>query len=109
MPPTSSLAGRATAALLLMVGFYGLALGIAGALVIVPIASLFISDWLSTSLQVKLFIFGAVGSWAIVRAVMPRRDRFEPPGPVLTAQEQPRLFQTIREVVRSTQQAGARD
>jgi heat shock protein HtpX len=103
MPTTTapSLAGRAAAAVLLMVGFYALALVIAGALVAIPVAEFLYAN----RLHVKIAAFCAVGAFAILRGIIPRRDRFEPPGPLLMREEHPRLFAAIEDVARATQQA----
>lgn len=105
MPPTRSLAARAAAAVLLMVGFYVLALGIAAALIAIPIAEI---TW-GHRLDGRLAIFCVVGAFAILRAIVPRRDRFVPPGPELRETDQPRLFATIREVASATGQAMPRE
>jgi Zn-dependent protease with chaperone function len=95
-----SLALRAAAAVLLMVGFYALALGIAGSLIAIPVAEVTYAH----RLDFRLAAFCLVGGLAILRSIVPRRDRFEPPGPSLTAQEQPRLFATIEGVADATGQ-----
>jgi Zn-dependent protease with chaperone function len=96
-----SLALRAAAAVLLMVGFYVLALGIAGSLIAIPVAEITYAH----RLDFRIAAFCIVGGLAILRAIVPRPDRFEPPGPVLTAQEHPRLFEKIEEVSAATSQA----
>jgi heat shock protein HtpX len=97
---TAWLAQRALLAIALMVGFYALAFAIAGALVWIPYA-----EW--TYLErvhpkIAFFCLGMAG--AIVFAVMPRPDRFEPPGPRLDQTTHPDLFAAIREVASATNQ-----
>jgi heat shock protein HtpX len=99
--PARSLAGRAAAAVLLMVGFYALALAIIATLVAIPLAELEYAN----RLHFKLVAFCAVGVYAILRGIIPRRDRFDPPGPTLTREEHPRLFAAIEDVARTTEQA----
>lgn len=84
-----------------MVGFYVLALGIAGSLLAIPVAEI----TLAHRLDFRIAAFCLVGGLAILRAIVPRPDRFEPPGPVLTAQEHPLLFAKIEEVSTATSQA----
>jgi Zn-dependent protease with chaperone function len=101
MSPAPSLAGRAAAAVLLMVGFYLLALAIVAALVAIPLAELRYAN----RLHFKLVIFSAIGVYAILRGILPRRDKFEAPGPTLRREEHPRLFAMLEEVARTTGQA----
>ena len=95
-----SLFGRAIAAILLMIGFYALALIVIGALLAVPLAEFRFLD----RIEFRLSAFCVIGALAILRGILPRRDRFEAPGPVLTPAEQPRLFATLEEVARATEQ-----
>jgi len=87
-------------ALLLMAGFYALAMGISGALLWVPYA-----EWAYLRrLHIKLagVCIGAAG--AVLWALVPRFDRFEPPGPQLTPTNAPDLFGLIDEIARTTAQ-----
>jgi Zn-dependent protease with chaperone function len=88
----SSLARRAAIALLLMVGFYVLALGMAFALLWVPYATLAYGH----RFQLRLAIFCLGGAYLILKAIVPRRDRFEAPGPRLLPERHPRLFEELR-------------
>jgi Zn-dependent protease with chaperone function len=94
-------AARAALAVALMVGFYGLALAVAGGLAWIPYAELRYAD----RLHPKLAFFCLAGSFIILRSIVPRRDRFEPPGPALAAAGQPRLLAEIRKVAAATGQA----
>ena len=44
----------------------------------------------------KTAIFCFVGAFLILKAIVPRRDHFEPPGPRLDPATQPHLFAEIR-------------
>ena len=97
-PP--SLAGRAILALLLMVGFYLLALGIALLLLSLPYAEITYAHRLD-----RLGLFGIIGGLLILWGIVPRPDAFEPPGPLLARQGQRRLFGVIEDIAGGTQQA----
>lgn len=100
MHSSPSVAGRATLAILLMAGFYILALGIAAGLLYLVYA-----DWhYAHRLHLKIALFCGFGALAILWAVLPRIDTFEPPGPALTAAEHPRLFEEIAGVAQATRQ-----
>jgi Zn-dependent protease with chaperone function len=96
-----SIAARAALAVALMVGFYGLALAVAFGLAWIPYA-----EWrYAERLHPKIAFFCLAGAFVILRAIVPRRDRFEPPGPALVAAQQPRLFAELRKVAEATSQA----
>jgi Zn-dependent protease with chaperone function len=76
-----------------MGGFYLLAIGIAAALLLVP---LFVHGWIAI-----LCIIAAV---VILWPILPRFDRFEAPGPRLIADEQPELFDLVRGMANETRQ-----
>jgi Zn-dependent protease with chaperone function len=96
-----SLALRAVYALLLMFGFYLLALSIAGILFYLPYA-----EWRYVHrIDFRLAAFGVIGGIAILAAVAPRIDKFEPPGPRLEPTAHPRLFSLINETATATGQA----
>jgi heat shock protein HtpX len=101
MSSRPSLAGRAIGAVLLMVGFYVLALVIAGALFAIPIAEVSYAH----RVDLRPAIFCVVAGFAILRAIMPRVDKFPDPGPELTPAAQPRLFAMIADVAKRTGQA----
>ena len=83
-----------------MVCFYGLALTIVAALVVVPLLMV----RYSMGLFLKLGLFCLLGAYAILRAILPRRDHFEPPGPRLVPEDQPRLFTEICGIANKVQQ-----
>jgi len=92
---------RIAVSLLLMVGFYLLALASAGALLFVPY-------WEMTSLHEihgRITIFCVVSGLAILWSILPRIDRFKAPGPRLAPQAQPELFELVRGVSIETEQS----
>ena len=91
------LAGRAVLAIALMVSFYALALIVAFGLL-----------WLayedvarSKHPAFRLIAFCVAGAGSVLWAILPRPDRFEPPGPRITAADQPDLFRVIHDVARA--------
>ncbi|HEU4647918.1 MAG TPA: M48 family metallopeptidase, partial [Gemmatimonadales bacterium] len=101
MTRSPSIAARAVLALALMVGFYAFALGIAALLLAVP----FLEQKLIGHITGKLSIAAVMGAGAIVWALLPRRDKFEEPGPRLEPAEHPRLFESLSGLARDTGQA----
>jgi heat shock protein HtpX len=101
MTRSPSIAARAVLALGLMVGFYLFALGIAALLLAVP----FLEHELIGHVTGKLSIAAVMGAGAIVWALLPRRDRFEEPGPRLEPAEHPRLYEALSDLSRATGQA----
>ena len=74
MPASSSLAGRAILSVGLKLGFYILALSIAGVLIYIPYA-----EWTyAGSLHLKLTFFCILGARIILWSILPRPDRFTP-------------------------------
>ncbi|MEZ4225404.1 MAG: M48 family metalloprotease [Polyangiaceae bacterium] len=101
----SSLLLRGIVAILLLIGFYVLALGIAAALLWLVYAQVFLLGHVS----IKLALTCVVLAGMIVWSVLPRPDRFEPPGPELREAEYPELFELIRKVAQATGQAMPRE
>ena len=99
-PRSPSVGFRAVLAVGLMVGFYALALGLAGALLWVPYAVFNYAG----RIPAKLALSCLAGTAIILWSVMPRRDRFEGPGPELEPARHPKLFQMIRGVASATKQ-----
>jgi heat shock protein HtpX len=91
---------RAVLAIGLMAGFYAFAFAIAAALVYTPHALWAYVEWN----PFRLIAFCYAAAAAIVWAVLPRPDRFTPPGPLLTPTDQPRLFSVLSGVARATGQ-----
>ena len=101
MKSSGSLAGRALLAVGLMIGFYGLAIGLAGVLLFLPYAELVYAH----RLHLNIAIFSLVGAGTILWSIVPRWDRFEAPGPLLEPTRHPKLFAEIEGVARATGQA----
>jgi Zn-dependent protease with chaperone function len=92
---------RAALAVALMGAFHGLALAAAAALLATPLLLARVS-W---GLAFKSALFCLIGAFLILKAIFPRRDRFEPPGPRLDRETQPRPFAEIGAVAAATRQA----
>jgi Zn-dependent protease with chaperone function len=101
MKQTAWLVQRAALALVLMVSFYALALGIAGALLWIPYEA-YAND---VRLPVKIALLCVAGAATIVWAILPRIDRFVPPGPPIASTDAPQLFAVLDEVAAATGQA----
>jgi len=99
-PRSPSVGLRAVLALGLMIGFYALALGLAGALLWVPYAEVTYTD----RIHPKLALACILGAGVILWSILPRRDRFEAPGPQLEPRRHPKLFEMIRGVASATKQ-----
>lgn len=95
-----SIARRALLAILLMVGFYALAFAVAIALFYVPYAELRYLDRVDGRLALFCIIGGALILWSI----LPRPDRFEPPGPALDEAVNPELFSLLTATANATGQ-----
>ncbi|HYH05669.1 MAG TPA: M48 family metalloprotease [Thermoanaerobaculia bacterium] len=98
--PNNSLATRAAVAVALMVGFYALALGIAGGLLYMVYLDL--TEW---GPHVRLVLFGGCIAGMILWAIFPRPIRYEPTGVRVTADDQPELFALLENVADDVQQA----
>lgn len=53
----------------------------------------------------KLLVLCLVGAGIILWSILPRFDKFEPPGPQLTAQDQPELFEVVSSLSQATGEA----
>lgn len=95
-----SLTLRSIVALFLFVGFYALAIGLAGLLFFLPVAEIL---WLDR-IHFKLAIVSVIAGGVILWSVMPRFDRFQPPGPRLRREDHPELFATIDDIARAAEQ-----
>jgi len=99
---------RALIALVLMVGFYLFGCAVAVALLLVAYGEFFYFSHQSIGIPPRFLIaiaavcIGAAGS--ILWSLVPRPDRFEPPGPELTGESESRLFAVLREVADTTGQ-----
>ncbi|MEZ4222504.1 MAG: M48 family metalloprotease [Polyangiaceae bacterium] len=92
----SSLFVRALIAVVLLLGFYVLALGI-GLGLLTAAYGLF-----DASIK-GAFACAALGG-TVLWALLPRRDRFQAPGPEITEVDNPELFAVIRKVAKATAQ-----
>ena len=101
-----SLLARAILALVLMVGFYVLALAIVVGLVV---AVFQVARSRSAGPSWRLLIVAVLAIYAIVRGILPRRQKFVEPGPRLTPDEQPELFEEIRRTAEATDSAMPED
>ena len=100
-----SIVARAGLAVALMIGFYILALGIAGGLLVLVYAQVV---WFET-LYLKISAILVVGAGLIVWSVLPRIDRFHAPGPKLERREHPRLFAELERIAAGAQQQMPRE
>lgn len=91
--PTSLLL-RGLLAILLTIGFYGLALGIAGGLLFVIYFEIVILE----RINIRITGLCLIGALTILWAILPRFDRFAAPGARLTQKDHPRLFEAIQSV-----------
>lgn len=105
MDSPRSLRTRAIMAVALMVGFYVFALGIAGTLLFVPYAEV---RYLHR-VDGRILVFCLVGGLSILWSILPRADKFDPPGPRLTPSTAPHLFTMINDVAAKTSQARPED
>ena len=92
-----SLRARSFVAVALVVGFYALALSVAGILIYVPLVA---AERERQSPLVILWLAAGVVLWS----VFPRRRRFEPPGALLSRAKEPGLFALVDEVARAADQ-----
>lgn len=95
----ASLFTRSIVAVALLIGFYVLALGIAGGLLWTVYAQVVLGQ-----VFIKLALVCVVLAGVIVWSVLPRPDRFEPPGPEIVERDHPRLFAAVRDVAAKTGQ-----
>src|SRR5512143_564950 len=98
------LAGRSLVALLLFVGYYVLALVVAGAL--------FFTAYALTLLHIRssvLFLSCVFAGCLVLWSIIPRIDRFVTPGPRLSPEAHPRLFEEIGRAASALRQKVPRD
>jgi heat shock protein HtpX len=55
-------------------------------------------------LHFKLALFCILGAGTILWSILPRSDRFVPPGPSLAPKEHPKLFEILARVAKATRQ-----
>lgn len=95
-----SLAGRALLAVVLMIGFYMLAVAVAGGLLYIPYAEIAYAH----RLHFKLAIVCLFAALAILWSVLPRLDKFVPPGPQVKRADHPQLFTELESIAKSVNQ-----
>ena len=105
MESARSLRSRAVLALLLMVGIYVFALAIVAGLLWVPYAEVTYME----RIDGRLTLFCLAGAATILWALVPRVDKFTPPGPKLTPSTAPQLFTMINEIAKATSQPRPED
>ncbi len=99
MRSSFSLVTRGILAVLLTIGFYALALGIAALCLFIIYLQV-----MSGTISIRLSFFCLVIAGIILWAIFPRLDRFQPPGPRLLGRDYPELFKSIRDVAHRTRQ-----
>ena len=98
--PPSSLRRRAIVAVLLTIGFYGLALAIAAFLLFLVYAQVAYLGRVNARLLLACLITAGIILWSI----LPRIDRFTPPGPRLKPEGNPDLFREVGDIARRIEQ-----
>jgi heat shock protein HtpX len=94
-----SLTVRAIFAVLFLVGFY--AFGLALGLVLIGAGiGLLVQGVKAGSLPVPIVVGMVTIGGAILAGLVPRRDRFEPPGPEIDKAQHPKLFAVIEDIAR---------
>lgn len=96
----SSIAWRAILAIVLMIGFYILALGMIAAL----LGFCYFMVFESNRIPIKLIVVCLCSAGIIAWSLLPRFDRFTPPGPRLLPERHPRLFAEIASIAKATGQ-----
>jgi len=100
LPPRRSLAAWAALAAVLIVGFYALALALAAACVFLPY--LILKSQSGPGFEgILLFVSGLVIAGTILWSLIPRREKFTPPGPRLEPARHPRLFAEIEHLAKT--------
>ncbi|MDQ7821389.1 MAG: M48 family metalloprotease [Candidatus Eremiobacteraeota bacterium] len=89
-----SFAFRAAVAIALMIGFYALALGIVALSIYLPYAELHYAN----RIYPELLIVGIVMVYSILKGCIFISAPFVAPGPQVRGEDEPRLFQNIRDV-----------
>ena len=96
-----SLFWRVLLAMGLMVGFYLLAIAVAAGLLYIPYAEI----TYTRRLHGKLAVGCIIAALTIIWSVLPRVDRFAPPGPRLLPEHHPHLFRELARIAELTEQA----
>jgi Zn-dependent protease with chaperone function len=88
---------RVIAAIVLMIGFYVLALGVALGL----LAAVYYSV-AAGHVYLRLDLAAVIAAGVIVWSILPRFDHFKAPGPLLAPESQPEVFELVRGVATET-------
>lgn len=105
MDTPRSLRRRAFVAVGLTIGFYVFALSLSFGLLYLAYLQVTTSDdWNGRAL-----FFCLIGGLVILWSIVPRYERFVPPGPELHADEHPELFAMLRDVASATEQEMPRE
>jgi Zn-dependent protease with chaperone function len=91
---------RAIVAVLLTIGFYSLALAIAALLLFIVYAQF----WFFESIHPGLTLACIVTAGLILWSILPRIDRFTPPGPRMTPENSPDLFRQVNDIANRVKQ-----
>lgn len=97
---------RTAIAIILIVSFYTFALVISGGLFYLSYISF---AWARGLILAKIALPCLASGAVILWSVIPRPDRFSPPGPSLNPTEHPRLFEQIKAVAQTIKQAPPRE
>lgn len=100
MATSNSLFIRGLLAVVLLVGFYILAIGLALTLLLLPVAEVLFAE----RIHLKLALLCVVGALMILWSIVPRIDRFQAPGPRLSKEDNPKLFEQLEDVAQQTSQ-----
>lgn len=95
-----SLAGRAFLAVVLLIGFYLLAI----AIVVALLGMLYGMVAYGNRIDLRIILFALIGAGTVIWSIIPRRDKFIPPGPKLNPADHPKLFQAVHEIAEETEQ-----
>ncbi|MCA9596828.1 MAG: M48 family metalloprotease [Myxococcales bacterium] len=93
----ASLVFRSVVALLLFAGFYLLAFAM-----VLFLSWLAYIQFVLERGNLMIAFFGVTTAGVIAWSLLPRGERFRPPGPLLSPEKHPELFSMIREVARAT-------
>jgi Zn-dependent protease with chaperone function len=96
----SPLRFRSWIALGLVFGYYALSIAVAAGLLFLTYLALTQLD----TINIKAVIFCPIAAGTILWSILPRFERFEPPGPVVRRELEPRLFQEIERIARRCNQ-----
>ena len=96
-----SFAGRALLAVVLLIGFYALALAIVGVLLYILYAMIVYGNRIDGRAVIGILLVSGTILWSLV----PRRDKFVAPGPRIDPDKEPEFFATVQEIADATQQS----